>query len=233
MKKKVLLIGNNHGLTGVQKDFVNYKSFFTSAVGGHWFDSEIIERMNPKKIDLKNELSSLKNESLDFLIIMFSGHGGQEREVVLELNENNETIYESELKNIAPRQITIYDCCRAISPSLQFSEGRDILKKAVAVSTKIRESYEMRIMQAVHQQVNLYACSIGEYARDTGSGGIYSKNLIIAAKAVVGDFMSVGRAHQIASELTKKEETNQNPDATMIKCRSFEELVISINPNIK
>lgn len=232
MYKKILLIGNNNGLPGVQKDFLNYQSFFMSEVGGNWYENEIISKMNPKKGDLEVEIKRLKNSYLDFIIVIFSGHAGQERETILEINENNETVFESELKNIATRQITIYDCCRAYSRT-EFSENYDrLLYKAAHVSSEIRKLYEKRIMEAIPQQISLYACSIGETANDTSEGGVYSKNLLKAAGSINTNYMTVGKTHEIAKDLTKKEEPNQNPDAILPRCLSTQELILSIDPSL-
>jgi hypothetical protein len=232
MKKRILLIGNNDGLPGVQKDFVNYKSFFMDEIGGNWHHDEIISKMNPKKTDLKKELQNLKNSSLDFLVVIFSGHGGQKRETVLEINDNDEQIYESELNNIATRQITIFDCCR-VYPLLEFTERYDrVLRKSASITTNIRELYERRIMQAIPQQLSLYACSIGESASDTNDGGVYSKNLLKGARLIQSDYMTVGKAHEIATNLTKQETIAQNPDSKLIRCLSSQELIFSINPSL-
>ncbi|MBK7103661.1 MAG: caspase family protein [Ignavibacteriae bacterium] len=233
MKKKILLIGNNNGLPGVQKDFLNYQSFFMSEIGGNWYENEIISKMNPKKSDLQDEIKNLKNSYLDFIIVIFSGHAGQERETILEINEKNETIYESELKNISTRQITIYDCCRAYSLT-EFSESYDrVLYKSAHISSEIRQLYEKRIMEAIQQQISLYACSVGETANDTSEGGVYSKNLLKAARSIDTDFMSVGKAHEVAKILTKKEQPNQTPDAILPRCLSSQELILSINPSLR
>ena len=232
MKKRILLIGNSEGLPGVQKDFANYKSFFMDEVGGNWYGSEIMSRMNPKGDDLRSELRTLKNSSLDFLIVVFSGHAGQEREVVMEINGNGETIYESELKNIASRQITIYDCCRVYS-NLEFSRSSDmLLEKSAKIDSNIRQLYEKRIMQAIPQQLSLFACSIGETAIDTYEGGLYSKNLLKAARSLNSESMSVGKAHETAADLTKKERKEQTPVAELVKCLLTQELILSINPSI-
>lgn len=231
MKKKILFIGNTQGLPGVQKDLTNYFSFFMDDIGGNWYENEMIKKMNPSKFELQTVLKNLKESKLDFMIVIFSGHGGQEREVILEINDKGDYIYESELKNIAARQITIYDCCRAVISSYEFSERVDrILEKSATINKKIREVYEKRIMQAISQQLNLYACSIGENAHETAEGGIYSKNLLKVARSLDNQFMSVGMAHQRAADLTKKEQKDQNPEANLIKCLSSQELIFSINP---
>lgn len=233
MRKRILIIANNDGLAGVNIDVKNYYQFFRSPVGGNWEGYEIIKKINPQKNELYIELESLKKLDLDYLIIVFSGHGGQKRETVLELNSIGETIYDSELKNIAKRQLNIYDCCRIqiedLSESLTFSTFLEYTNYQ-----NIREKYEERIMQAIPQQASLYSCSIGEGSWDTSEGGIYSVELIKAAKNITTEFKSVGSAHVEAAdktlEISKTKGILQHPAEDLLKCMSYQELVISINP---
>jgi hypothetical protein len=230
MNKRVLLIGNNNGLSGVQIDFTNYQSFFISDLGGDWYPSEIISKMNPSLSEMRTTLSELKKQSLDFLIVLFSGHAGQARETILELNAKGDTISEIELRDISLRQITIFDCCRAHLQPVELSESVRMFAKSAQVLSYVRQRYEQRIMQAIPQQVRLYSCSVGETSYDTPSGGAYSKYLLAAARTVSEPFRTVGVAHSIASGLTKKEYTSQNPEAFLPRCLSTQELVLSIKP---
>jgi hypothetical protein len=233
MKKRILIIGNNHGLTGVNIDIKNYFQFFRSPIGGSWEDYEITQKLNPRKNELQIELGLLRKLDLDYLIIVFSGHGGQKRETVLELNSGGETINDSELQSLAKRQLNIYDSCRSlpedISDSIRFSA---ILKSIDYQNSRLR--YEARIMQAIHQQASLYSCSIGEGSWDSSDGGIYSVQLLKAAKNISSEFKSVGSAHVEAAEKTlevsKTKPTLQHPDAVLLKCMSYQELIISIKP---
>jgi hypothetical protein len=231
MEKRILLIGNNADLPGVKQDFINYQYFFKNKIGGDWYDEEIIQKMNPTKYDLLSTISKLRSDNLDYIVVIYSGHGGQERETVLEINEKGERIDESELKDISKRQLTIYDCCRAYSSMVKLSESTRITAKSFDKIDFTRQLYENRIMESIQQQVNLYACSIGEIANDTSEGGAYSKNLLKAAQSVQYDFMTVGHAHSIAKETTQKEFPRQNPDAILPRCFSERQLILSINPN--
>ncbi|EMI71710.1 caspase domain protein [Leptospira noguchii str. Bonito] len=107
------MFGNTYGLSGVKKDLENFSNFLQSDIGGGWLQSEIDNVEDISKSNLNAKLTSLKNMNPDLLFILFSGHGGQERKTILELNPRGETIIENELRNIAKRQINIYDCCRA------------------------------------------------------------------------------------------------------------------------
>jgi hypothetical protein len=233
MNKKILLIGNSDGLPGVKKDFVNYESFFMSPIGGNWYNTEIIRMMNPSQQNLRNELKRLQSLKLDYLIVMFSGHGGQAREVVIEINEKEERIYESELVNIAERQITILDCCRVrIAESINLSDSV-MMRKAATTEINTRQEYEKRIMQAIPQQVRLFACKVGETAEDTSDGGIYSLKLISAAKYFDTDYLTIGKAHSEATtNTTVSTNYRQHPDSILPKCLSSQDLIISINPRL-
>lgn len=237
MKKRILLIGNNNGLPGVNLDIKNYKAFFKGNLGGAWDeDLEIYQMINPSRISLLTRLALLKAENLDYLIVVFSGHGGQERETVLELNKDGDVIYDSELKNIAKRQLNIYDCCRCFDEVSKAVESKQLFASA-RNNASIRKIYEERIMQAIPQQVSLYACSIGEVAHDTKDGGVYSLNLLQAAKNVPrGYFKLIGEAHQEAYKLTMvdnlryRESERQNPEADLPRCLSRQQLIIGYNP---
>ncbi len=230
MRKKVLLIGNSEGLPGVKVDIENYKGFFKSNCGGDWVDFEITTKLNASKKDVISELASMKALSLDYSIIIFSGHGGQKRETLLELNSAGELLSESELKNISQRQLTIYDCCRSYAQPIMDSKSfTAILNKGLSdVST--RERYEKRIMEAIPQQVCLYACSIGEVAHDTSRGGVYSKYFLQSARNLQSSFKLVGTAHEEAATLTTADFKDQHPDAILPRCLTSQQLIISINP---
>jgi hypothetical protein len=96
-------------------------------------------------------------------------------------------------------------------------------------------------LQAIHQQAILYACSIGQCSYDSKDGAVYIDKLIEAAdNASDTEFMTVGKAHQIAARLTTDKtasdpveynEGPQVPDASLPKCLSPQQLVISINPS--
>lgn len=237
MKKRILLIGNNNGLEGVNVDFQNYTQYFKSKTGGEWYEYEIIRMMNPSKAILNNQISVLKSERLDYLIVIFSGHGGQERETVLELNNKGETIEESALKNISNRQLNIYDCCRSY-PVLGESANEKRIKMfnsggEITFSTRAR--YENRIMNSIPQQICLYACSIGETAEDTKDGGIYSYSLIQSGVAIQGtndEYYYVSTTHVSAKHIVKSKGYKQNPDALLPRCMTNQQLIFSINPKL-
>lgn len=238
MNRKALLIGNSNGLSGVKKDISNWESFLTSDIGGKWLPSEIDVEMNPSKISLMSKINTLKHR-YDFVLVVYSGHGAYSQGTILEINSNEEYVFESDLKGIAPRQISVFDCCRAVE-TIQNSIKESVRNLSVKnqFTSNIRQDYETRIMQAIPQQVSLYACSIGECAYDSNDGGYYTKNLLNSTN-LFGDnqrFLTVGIAHQFGAskttiEVFEKENAIQRPDAFLPKCLSSQQLIISINPN--
>lgn len=236
MKKRILLIGNNNGLEGVNVDFQNYSRFFQSKVGGEWHSTEIISMMNPSRFALMSKINELKAMALDYLIVVFSGHGGQERETVLELNNTEETVSESELKYISSRQLNIYDCCRSYPSIAEASErSMKMFDSGGQIERSTRAIYENRIQNSIQQQICLYACSIGETAEDTSKGGVYSSNLLevaISIKSTSESYYLVGTTHSGAKSRVKAKAYKQNPDATLPRCLSSQQLIFSINPLI-
>ncbi len=228
MNKKVLLIGNNAGLPGVKIDLENYKKYFQSLTGGQWNDSEIVQKLNPAKDDLIALLDSYKKQNLDYLIIVFSGHGGMKRETVLELNPSGDMFAESRFENISQRQVTILDCCRAISQNLSeaVNEVR-MFKSGGLVGT--RERFEKRVSLSLPQQIKIYSCAAGEYSHDTPKGGAYSKNLIESAYADKSEFIYFGNTHATAAEKTTKEFTDQHPEIIQPRLLSTQQIILGIN----
>lgn len=240
MTRKLLLIGNTNGLGGVKVDIENYKNFFKSLPGGQWEDSEIEIQLNPSKLLLDITILSLKATKPDFLVIVFSGHGGQERELLLELNASHECIEESRLQFISQRQINIYDCCRCVSEPLV--ERKLFEQKSKFFSQKdesLKEKYNKRIMQAIPQQISLYSCAIGEGSNDTAKGGLYTIALLDSATSLssLTEYKLVGDTHSQAAEATTTatrsypKDRQQHPEAVIPKCLSSQQLIFSINPH--
>jgi hypothetical protein len=229
MVKRILLLGNDDGLPGVKVDMQKYRKFFKSPWGGEWMDYEIIERLNIKKSTLETELATLKGLRLDYLIVIFSGHGGENRGTYLEINASGESIHENILLSLASRQINVHDCCRSYPEEITKSVVNLLERKAFsAVNT--RERYERRIMQAAPQQLRLYACSIGEYSYDTSDGGVYSKHLIASSINRDSEYTTVGVAHANAKVLTTAERSDQHPDAILPRLPQAQELILGIRP---
>lgn len=229
MKRKALLIGNSNGLAGVKLDISNMWNFLSSDKGGAWNSSEIVVLMNPTKIELTATIKKIKDDRPDFSIVLFSGHGGFRKQTILELNKDGETVEESLLLNLAPRQINILDCCRSV-----VQEVRKALDSAMFAALResynpVRDRYNQRVMQAIPQQVQLYGCSVGQASYDTANGAVYLNNFLAAAQAidVSSSSKTVGTAHAEAAEITMRQK-DQKPDAVLPKCLTSQQLIISI-----
>lgn len=238
MKRIALLIGNSHGLPGVKLDIVHWKDFLMSAYGGQWYDGEIYVTMNPARTDLLSLITFLRASKPDFAIVVFSGHGAYQRNTILEINEKEEIIIENELIGITPRQISVFDCCRGLI-SKELSESTSHMQTFADGGTfpqNIRPCYEERIMNAIPQQVRLYACSVGESALDDG-GGLYTKSLLRCSSSISKDekYKLVGVAHEEAGKLTYLSALRRNhiqqPAAILPRCLSCQQLIIAMNPN--
>lgn len=241
MRKIALLIGNSDGLEGVKIDLVEWEKFLISPIGGAWERNEIKMIMNPQKCELLSYINELrKTKAYDFAIVVYSGHGGYDRQTILEINKQGETINETDLFSIAPKQISVFDFCRClVDGSEPINESQRTFSSGGILTNlqKIRNAYNQRIRLAIPQQVCLYACRIGETALDTESGALYIQTLLWQAKLFPNneEFRTVEEIHKNASELTYikgllKKHT-QHPAASLPKCLTSQKLILSINPN--
>lgn len=242
MKKIALLIGNSDGLEGVKTDLFEWKKFLTSPKGGAWERHEINMIMNPQKCELLSYINELrKTKAYDFAVVVYSGHGGYDRQTILEINKHEETINETDLYFIAPRQISVFDCCRClVDGSEPINESQRTFSSGGPLShlQKIRNAYNQRIGLAIPQQVCLYACRIGETALDTESGALYIRTLLRQAKLFPKneEFRTVESIHAKASVYTSlkalKRKHTQHPAASLPKCLTRQKLILSINPDM-
>ena len=234
MKRKALLIGNSNGLFGVQKDLLDFQKFLLSNQGGAWYRSEIIiiEKSDLKTV--RDAINGIKKESPDYVITLFSGHGGYNRETILELSDGK-LINESELFGLAPKQLSIFDCCR-VSNTVALSDNFSMDSYDLSESSKesARKIYEGRIQQAINQQAYLYSCAINESAYDTSQGGIYLQNLLSSARNFDQyiEENKVSTCHQKAKYIVERSNITsgkQHPEAILPRCLSSQELILSIN----
>lgn len=234
MKRKAILIGNTGGLSGVALDVERMAGFLKSRTGGAWFENEIETFMNPRKADLQSSLQRIKAQAPDYLVLLFSGHGAHEGQTILQLNGNGEAIEESALLKLAPRQLSIFDCCRVVSEHVKKAIALDSLSFRESYDP-VRERYDNRIMQAIEQQVRLYACAVGQSSYDTPNGALYLTNLLASAQTIdtSASFKTVELAHAEARDKTAeqakyKDGGPQTPQAYLPKCMTHQQLIISL-----
>jgi hypothetical protein len=232
MKRKALLVGNTTGLPGVKHDIERFSRFLQSNRGGAWQQTEIQVMVRPPLADLKNAIAQARLLRPDYMIVLFSGHGGYLRSTQLQINRSAELIDERELQELAPRQLNIYDCCRdVITESLQKAEEA-LTAMALDSASGVRQKYDNRIMQAAEQQALLYSCRIGESSIDTGDGALYLGELLASARTVSysNPFLTVGEAHEYAIEQLEKKQVKQHPDSHLGKYLTSRQLVFAMNP---
>ena len=234
MKRHALLIANLDA-AGAQNDINNWKKFLCSGIGGAWRTDEIQVLTNPSKNSLETSLIFVQCANYDFVLVVYAGHGGWERTTILEINPDGDTINESELKNLAPREILSLDCCRATSTITDILNEAQLKMFSETTRSTIRARYDTRMMRAIPQQVTLYACSIGECAYCTNEGGYYTKNLLRQSAAVpYNDFRTINQAHNAAAaatteEVRSKEYRTQTPDISCARCLTSQQLIIGID----
>ena len=234
MKRHALLIANADA-AGAQNDINNWKKFLRSGVGGAWHENEIEVLNNPSKAYLEVTLYLTKEANYDFVIVVYAGHGGWERSTILEINPDGETINEVDLKGLAPREILSLDCCRATSAITDILNEVQLRMFSETTRSSIRARYDARTMQAIAQQVTLYACSVGECAYCTNEGGYYTKNLLRQSASVpYNEFRTINQAHNAAApattnEVHEKENQDQHPDISMARCLTSQQLIIGID----
>ena len=237
MKRCALLIANADA-AGAQNDINNWKKFLRSDVGGAWYESEIQLLTNPSKKYLDIILWWTKEEHYDFVIVVYAGHGGWERTTILEINPNGETVNENDLKGLASREILSLDCCRSIITVTDSLNESKLTMFSDTTRSGIRARYDTRMMQAIPQQITLYACSVGECAYCTNEGGYYTRNLLRqSADVPYSGFKTINQAHNAAAletikEVREKENQGQCPDISMVRCLTEQQLIIGIDTSM-
>lgn len=213
MKRKALLIGdsgyNDDYLSGVGYDLENYKNFLKSLRGGAWYDEEISILSNKSKNVILSEIKAIKETKYDLVFVVFTGHGSYDNDKqyrMLSVGIYDESIYEKELWNLAPKQILILDSCSGcVQGNLSCEHNRNDFNQTDI--TKMRHKYEEICLQCPPQQIYLYASKIGTSAEDTENGGLYSTNLleILEKNKIEGQYLDIVKAHCYTSIKIGKE----------------------------
>lgn len=235
MKRFALLICNNTA-SGATHDIIKWQKFLESTNGGAWRSSEIDSKVNPSLSEVRNTIQIIKLIEYDFVIVVYAGHGEWKRTTSLELNPQGEIIQENEFFNLAPREIICLDCCRGVSPLTEMVDEAQERMFSDDQRNAIRNMYDHRMMEAYPQQVNLYACQIGESAYGDSNGGFYTNNLLDQAINFLPNntYQTVNCAHNMAAPLTTVETRSkvgkdQHPDIVDARCISNKQLILGIS----
>ncbi len=194
MRRRALVIGNpgeegdEHYCGGVLKDMQAYQAFLKSPQGGLWQDGEVKPMTRPTTRSLQGELDLL--EYYDYALVVFSGHGDYVRSegtTCLDLGAGQE-IDSRKLIGVAPKQTTIFDCCRKYRVEVVLRgmlEGIERMAKALTTinPADCRRLYDERIAVCAEEPIVMWACSVNEYSNDDSEhGGVYSYALLGGAR---------------------------------------------------
>ena len=237
MKRKAILIGNNRGIMGVNKDLIDFRTFLLSYSGGAWNTEEITILLNKSASELTKEISNIKSEGYDYAIVYFTGHGGLDGETIVEINPSGEQIPESELYGISPKQINILDSCRVnIAGSIKI-EGATTVSASGDERNSVRAEFDSLLLSAALQFVKIYSCSEGEESYATPSGSYYTQSLLKEAKGLLrtNRIVSIYNCHDHAAietiNFAKSNGHVQTPQIIPAKCLLFQELPFCFIPS--
>ena len=122
MTRKMLIISNpgeigeENYCEGVNKDVKNYIQFFTSALGGGWYESEIIHLERPYPSMVNAALQTM--HTTDYSMVIFCGHGySYEGETIIELRKGFD-YKTSSFRGSAGKRTVVLDCCRVIAQEI-------------------------------------------------------------------------------------------------------------------
>lgn len=232
MNKKVLIISNpgkigaDNYCEGVKRDVENYKKFFTSPLGGNWYEWEIEHLIQPDVDMVKNLLEKMR--TLDYSIIVFTGHGySMDGDTYVELKPGRDKMDTSndmcvdKFRLANKKRLIIVDCCRSELGPINESEEmhKEILMKAFA-QQNTRERYERQIQNTPLMNIIMYSCDLGETSGDDSrKGGYYSSALLkvcddFGKKYLHKDggwYLNAVAVHDLAVPLVKAKKEDQNP----------------------
>ncbi len=198
MKRIALIItnpgdeGTENYCQGVNVDNSEYKKFLMSKYGGAWIstnpndeNNEIIELYKPTLSQLKLELTAIKLACIEYLLVIFCGHGYYNQQYqysMLELQTGidvPETIFHGK----APKTCIILDSCRVFDNSGIIEVLRKIAKKEASHESKIikllyKNIFNRYIKKSAKGILTLYSCSVSQTAHENEmQGGDFSYEL--------------------------------------------------------
>jgi len=171
--KNVILIKgyskSDDELVLTKKMFSSYSDFFKSIAGGSYEDYEIITLNEPSVDELKILMDEKK---LDFVILVFIGHGAiQEGKQLFQLNLK-EIIQAGQLELDVDKQLIIFESCRNNRysiPTIDLSDKMPNYKKGGVIRIPIKKTiakkrYEQIVLDCDKGVVVCFACSVDQEA---------------------------------------------------------------------
>lgn len=222
MKRYSIIIGcaglGRQYRLGIEKDVDNFVEYLKSNKGGGWYDSEILPLKNENKNTILEAINNAKNK-YNYVLVVFSGHGNYSKYLNKRRLYTNEGdfFYETDIQGIASKQLTIIDSCACVEHEVS---EESIIKSFSAITENLyfkkdyRKLFDEWIESCPNQTIEMYSCEEGEESSDTGNGGLYAYNLILAA-IKTDEELSCLNAHEISKqkviETAKNKGNQQNP----------------------
>lgn len=186
MKKACLIIccdnTSSGKLKGALLDAKNYYCFLRSDFGGCWYENEIFYLRNPSEKELRKKIK-VNFRSLDYSLIIFSGHGyfnRQHNQQYIELKDADVPIGYLDTKS--PKQSIIIDSCRDYVSNLKLNLPKFYHPPQPFIGdpseTGTRELYERLISKSENGISVYFSSQRGQSAEETNKGGLYSFSLL-------------------------------------------------------
>lgn len=178
--------GESYGTTylpGVKADRSAMKNYYRSEAGGCFYDHEIEVLWNPS-IDEVNK--TIAQSQSDYCTVYFSGHGyidAVSQMQFLCLADGDLPL--SLLIGGAPRQLIIIDACRNYLASIGAIPKEEESYLNFLGPSLVRELFDEFIMQSPHGVTIAFGSQRGQKARDTETGGLFTRSLIQVSTQLV------------------------------------------------
>lgn len=243
----------------VDYDLKNYIDFFSSPEGGAWDEEEITTYENNFHFEaFAKQMQMRRNAGLayDYIVMVFCGHGCSDRdgEKWIEIRPDNTSgsdisISQFEKACDGSRTLFISDSCLSLyagplRKTLLFSQLNDSCRESLEYHRQFCKDLYNHYVSNTPEGIFItaFAASMGETAKDTGEGGLYSLTLLETAKDYITalkkdaryagqnviDFVSV---HNIAaSKVATRSNNKQHPMILGFGLRSKAQLPFVVVP---
>lgn len=175
--------GDEGFLPGVAHDIRDYYAFLQSPSGGGWFENEVIRFRNPRKDKLEELFRQIDRSNVDYLMIVYAGHGFMDYsgKSYFSLNNLQEYISLSKLKQInVDRKLIISDACRdyvsRFSGIAGVTEGLKI-ENGLTLG-EARKAFDIKLASSSIGYVIIQSSEPGKSSGDMGTGGTFSQNFL-------------------------------------------------------
>lgn len=173
MKRKSIIIkgfSKDSLELAMDKTYVKaYHDFFAKNAGGAYEKSEIILMAEPTLANLQNEL---KEEGIDYMIVIFIGHGANQEDSQLFHLNSTEIILPGQLDFSAPKKLLLLESCRTLTVAIPVIKQTNKIAKfkgggkiqSPLSRFKSRNLYNQQLQKCDDGMVICYACDLGESA---------------------------------------------------------------------